>query len=120
MKISEHIISNENGTEYMVYHTGIALELPKGYDAIVIPRSSVRKTGMIMANSVGYIDNDYRGEIQVSYKIEPFMKQLPNPYLPGDRVCQIRLVEQIKCQFEVVDKLSDTERGEGGFGSTGK
>lgn len=116
---SEHYI-NENATEYVVYHTGIALELSKGYDAIIIPRSSVRKTGMMMANSIGYIDNDYRGEIQVTFKVEPLMKNYANPYLKGDRVCQIRLIEQLDCQFEEVDELSDTERGEDGFGSTGK
>ena len=81
------------------------------------PRSSVWKTGMILANCEGTVDEGYRGEVcAIFYHVMPLMPR----YKIGDRVCQIKLGDAEIMDFEEVDELSETERGTGGFGSTGK
>lgn len=81
------------------------------------PRSSIWKTGMVLANSVGTVDEGYRGEVcAIFYHILPNMPR----YQIGDRVVQIKLGEAEDLCFEEVSELSETDRGEGGFGSTGK
>ena len=99
------------------YDTGIAVEIPPGYVGLVFPRSSVCKTGLSLANSVGVIDSDYRGSISfVFYKPMPCIV----PYLPGDRIGQLVIVPIPEVEFVEVEELSETERGSGGYGSTGK
>lgn len=99
------------------YDTGIAVEIPPGYVGLVFPRSSVCKTGLFLANSVGVIDSDYRGSISlVFYKPSVCIV----PYLPGDRIGQLVIVPIPAVEFVEVDDLSETERGAGGYGSTGK
>lgn len=97
------------------YYLGIKTELPEGYDAIIMPRSSIHKMNLKLSNSVGYIDNDYRGEWMAVFYTEKNSKL----YEIGDRCCQFRLIEKIPFAFEPVSELSETKRGEGGFGSTG-
>lgn len=98
------------------YDTGIAVEIPAGYVGLVFPRSSVCKTGLSLANSVGVIDSDYRGSISfVFYKPMPCIV----PYLPGDRIGQLVIVPIPEVEFVEEEELSETERGEGGYGSTG-
>lgn len=97
--------------------TGIAVEIPKGYVGLLFPRSSVYKTGLSMANAVGVIDSDFRAAISaVFYK----RRQYVEPYKAGDRVAQLVIVPIANVEFVEVDKLSETERGAGGFGSTGR
>ena len=80
------------------------------------PRSSVWKTGLVLSNCVGLIDEDYRGEVSaIFYKVAP-----GEIYEVGDRIGQIKVIRSIDTKFEEVDELSETERGKGGFGSTGK
>lgn len=99
------------------YDTGIAVEIPPGYVGLVFPRSSVCKTGLSLANSVGVIDQDFRGSISfVFYK----PMQCIVPYLPGDRIGQLLIVPIPAVEYVEVDELSETERGAGGYGSTGK
>ena len=81
------------------------------------PRSSIWKTGMVLSNSVGTIDDLYRGEVSaVFYHVFPNMPR----YKVGDRIGQIKLGFTLPMEFEEVDELSDTERGDGGYGSTGR
>ena len=81
------------------------------------PRSSIWKTGMVLSNSVGTIDDLYRGEVSaVFYHVFPNMPR----YKVGDRIGQIKLGVTLPIEFEEVDELSDTERGDGGYGSTGR
>lgn len=81
------------------------------------PRSSVWKTGMVLSNCVGTIDEGYRGEIcAIFYHVIPSMPR----YKVGDKIIQIKLGIAEKCDFKEVNELSSTQRGEGGFGSTGK
>jgi len=115
----------------ITYGLGVALEIPKGFVGLVFPRSSIRKTGLQLSNSVGVIDSGYRGELQATFNKlfggeamydEMKVKEIqPNDfYKVGDRVAQIMIIPHPDIQFEEANELSDTERGEGGFGSTGK
>jgi len=97
-------------------HTGLAIELPEGYVGKIYPRSSVHKKDLVLANSVGILDSGYRAELLVVFKT---LNSRMNFYQPGDRVAQL-IVEPIPTMlFKQVNELSETERGEGGFGSTG-
>lgn len=99
------------------YDTGIAVEIPPGYVGFAFPRSSVCKTGLQLANSVGVIDSDYRGSISfVFYK----PKVCIMPYFPGDRIGQLVIMPIPEVEFVEAEELSETERGAGGYGSTGK
>ncbi len=99
--------------------TGIAIALPsKDYVALVYVRSSLGfKKGVTLSNSVGVIDSDYRGEIYVSLNN---VSDEDYTVMPGERVAQLIVTPVIIANLKVVDELSETERGEGGFGSTGK
>ena len=99
----------------ITYGTDIALEIPKGFVGLIFPRSSIRKTDLILSNSVGVIDSGYRGEIQVTFK-----RSGVYAYAVGDRIAQIMIIPHPTVEFQEVDELTNTERGEGGFGSTGK
>lgn len=106
-----------NDWDYLTYHTGLAIEIPEGYVGLLFPRSSVYKTGQQLSNSVGVIDSGYRGEIMLKYTREIESEKVA--YKPGDRVGQIIILPYPQIEFEQVYKLSDTERGLGGYGSTG-
>ena len=110
-------VSLETTETTLKYDTGIAVEIPPGYVGLVFPRSSVCKTGLSLANSVGVIDSDYRGSISfVFYKPAVCIV----PYLPGDRIGQLVIVPIPEVEFVEVEELSETERGAGGYGSTGR
>ena len=107
------------------YGTGLSFEIDREWfipsDILLSidfrPRSSVWKTGMSLANCTGTIDEPYRGEVcAIFYHVLPNMPK----YEVGDKIGQIKLGTTCQLEFDVVDELSDTERGSGGFGSTGK
>lgn len=100
-----------------VYGTGIAMEIPKGYVGLAFPRSSVSNKNMSLANSVGVIDSDYRGEITAKFRPDA---DYPVVYNVGERIAQIIIIPYPEVEFEEVEELSDTDRGTGGYGSTGK
>lgn len=104
--------------ENFVYGTGLAIEIPKGYVGLVFPRSSNRKTDAYMTNHVGVIDSGYRGEIMITYKNRGTAASIP--YHEGDRVAQLIIIPYPTINLVEVEELSETERGEGGHGSTGK
>ena len=105
----------------ITYGLGVALEIPNGFVGLVFPRSSIRKTRLQLSNSVGVIDSGYRGELQATFnKIITTIENQKNDYKVGDRVCQLMIIPHPTIEFNEVNELSDTERGEGGFGSTGK
>ena len=106
-----------NDWDYLTYHTGLAIEIPKGHVGLLFPRSSVYKTGQQLSNSVGVIDSGYRGEIMLKYTREIESKKVA--YKPGDRIGQIIILPYPRVEFEEVESLSQTERGQGGYGSTG-
>lgn len=104
--------------ETKVIHTGICVEIPKGYVGLVFARSGMAtKRGLAPANKVGVIDSDYRGEIMVAlYNHGCEFEHVE----PGERIAQLVVVPFVHCDFKQVDELSETDRGNGGFGSTGK
>jgi len=104
----------------MIIGLGFSTEIPVGYKGIIVPRSSISKTDWILANSIGVIDADYRGEWMMVFKCLGEMIYQPLPYGIGDRCGQLYFEPIQGFYMEEVDELSDTERGEGGFGSTGK
>ena len=126
----------------VVYGTGLAFEIPKGYVGYVFPRSSNAKKDLILSNSVGVIDSGYRGEVVFKFKASlrfpslftlikialGFKKHVTvnnlftrnYSYQIGDRIGQIIIMPYPKVNFVEVGELEDSERGQGGFGSSGK
>ncbi|HBZ33947.1 MAG TPA: dUTP diphosphatase [Bacteroidales bacterium] len=100
----------------IVYGTGIALEIPEGYMGLLFPRSSNAKKDLLLCNSVGVIDSAYRGEVMLKFKPTMGTKR----YEVGDRIAQLIIMPYPDVEFCQTQTLSDTERGNGGYGSTGK
>lgn len=103
--------------ETAIVHTGLAVEIPEGYVGLVFARSGLAtKKGLAPANKVGVIDSDYRGELRVAlYNHTKYVQTIE----PFERVAQFVIMPYVAAQFEEAEELSDTVRGEGGFGSTG-
>ena len=114
--VATSIISNT--TFQITYGLGIALEIPEGFVGLVFPRSSIRNTELTLSNSVGVIDSGYRGELQATFNKSNGLDSIS--YKVGDRVCQIMIIPHPIVELTEVDELSDSARGDGGFGSTGK
>lgn len=136
--------SVEFTNDYIEYGTGLAFELPPGYVMLIFPRSSVSKKDLLLANGVGVLDSSYRGELKFRYKrsyralamdenyrdetvlripfncYKDYAWSANKVYSVGERVGQIIILPYPQIEFEEVSELSDTERGDGGFGSTGK
>lgn len=103
----------------IVYGTDIAVEIPEGNAGLLFPRSSIRNYDLTLANSVGLVDAGYRGELQVTFnKKHMFLKN--KKYEIGERICQLVIMPYKTMKLEVVDTLTDSERGEGGHGSSNK
>ena len=100
----------------VTYGTGLSIEIPEGYVGLLFPRSSVCKTSLNLSNSVGVIDSGYRGEIMLKYRYpeEGLVYDL------GDRVGQLIILPYPQIELIEAEELSSTERGEGGYGSSGK
>jgi len=104
--------------ETILIHTGIAMEIPVGYAGLIYARSGLAtKKGLAPANKVGVIDSDYRGEIMVSLHNHSSSDAVISH---GDRIAQLVIAPVLTPGFTVVESLSETVRGSGGFGSTGK
>lgn len=127
----------------IVYGTGLAFEIPEGYVGLVFPRSSNAKTNLYLTNSVGVIDSGYRGEVTFKYKVahnvssmiqflwQKYVRKMDplnvrvntlafNVHKVGDRVGQIIIIPYPQIEFAEVEELSETERGAGGYGSSGR
>lgn len=106
----------------IVYGTGLAFEIPEGHVGLVFPRSSIAKKNLILTNCVGVIDSGYRGEVMAKFKlIDPLVRHEEyHWYEIGERICQMVVMKLPDVDVVEVDELSDTDRGAGGYGSTGK
>lgn len=107
----------DHNNHYHEYGTGLSIELPQNYEAQIRPRSSISKNSLVLVNSPGTIDSDYRGEIIVRFKEIDDRGVL---YNVGDRIAQLVIQEIPEVNFVEVTELASTDRGSGGFGSTGK
>lgn len=115
----------------IVYGTGLAFEIPEGYVGLLFPRSSNSKKTVLLSNSVGVLDSGFRGEVSLKFKPSlsvsnsrdnkgiSFTNYYAKAYEVGERIGQLIIMPYPQIEFEEVQELSDTERGEGGFGSTG-
>jgi len=101
----------------IVYGTGLAFEIPEGYVGLIFPRSSNAKKTLILSNSVGILDSNYRGE--VIFKFKPTELHIIS-YNIGDRIGQLIIIPYPQIEFKEVEELSKTDRNTGGYGSTGK
>ena len=105
----------------VVYGTGLAFEIPHGYVGLLFPRSSNTKKDLILGNSVGVLDSGYRGEVVLKFRpVMPLERDIefgPREYEIGDRIGQIIIMPYPQVEFNLVDELSTTDRGVGGFGS---
>jgi len=102
---------------YHEYGTGLAIQLPQGYEAQIRPRSSISKKSFTLINSPGTIDSDYTGELIVRFKTVDDRQDI---YSVGDKIAQLIIVPVPKVSFVEVEELESTKRGAGGFGSTGR
>ena len=106
-----------NPGETVLVKTGLAMEIPEGYAGLIYARSGLAtKRGLAPANKVGVVDSDYRGEVMVALHNHSNEVQRIEP---KERIAQLVVAPFLKVEFEEVDKLNDTVRGEGGFGHTG-
>ena len=129
--------------DYIEYGTGLAFEVPEGYCMLIFPRSSNSKKDLLLANSVGVLDSGYRGELKLRFKrvLRPELCGVDdtinyhstniwyptknarfngsNEYEVGDKVGQIMILPYPIIEFNQVNDLTNTERADGGFGSTG-
>lgn len=111
----------------IVYHTDLAVEIPEGYVGLLFPRSSVCKKEINLTNCVGVIDSAYRGEITAKFKPSTVFdedgyahsKLIPNIYHSGDRIAQLIIMPYPHIEPQEAKQLSSTDRGTGGYGSTG-
>ena len=104
--------------ELFTYHTDIAVEIPEGHVGLLFPRSSVFKQDLFLTNSVGVIDSGYRGEVM--FKFKPICSDVKQHYQVGDRIGQLIIIPYPEVEFVETDELSDSERGECGYGSSGR
>ena len=105
----------------LVYHTGIAVEIPRGYVGLLFPRSSIYKKTLVQTNAVGVIDADYRGEVLVKFALRYHSEiESPRLYDLGERIVQLVIVPVPEVAWLEADTLSETARGENGYGSSGR
>lgn len=102
----------------VMFHTGIAMEIPEGYAGLIFARSGLAsKRGLAPANKVGVVDSDYRGEFMIALHNH---SDVPQTVLPGERIAQMVITPVLAAEFLQVEELEETQRGSGGFGSTGR
>lgn len=115
----ERVVNND----YIEYDTGLQFELPPGYVMLIFPRSSISNKTLSLANSVGVLDSTYRGNLKLRFRREFPVRTQDTTYFKiynvGDRVGQIMIIPYPEINFIETEDFEDTERGSGGFGSSG-
>lgn len=118
---SKKLTSLKCGAKILTYGTDLAIELPEGYVGLLFPRSSASKTSLSLCNAVGVLDSSYRGEVMLKFRIDANSRPMKGgTYMVGDRIAQLVIMPYPQIKITEVDELSDTERGQGGFGSSGE
>ena len=111
----EEILAAGYTHEFIEYDTGLAVEIPQGYFGAIFPRSSISKTSLSLCNAVGVVDSNYRGSIKFRFRVS----RINGTYKKGDRIGQLIILPYPKVEPTEVEELSDTNRGNKGFGSSG-
>lgn len=119
-------MENENGA--LVFHTGLAFEIPENHVGLLFPRSSIAKKDLALSNAVGVIDSGYRGEVTFKFKKSPrvldgsgnFYTFENDHYKVGERIGQMIILPYPEVEFNEIFEMSHTDRGTGGYGSSGK
>ena len=112
-------VSVESRDDIFIYGTGLAVEIPEGHVGLVFPRSSIADySTLTLTNSVGVIDSGYRGEIKAKFRMN-YSTIHPTYYKTGDRIAQLIILPIPTITFVEAEELSDSERGTGGYGSSG-
>lgn len=104
----------------VIYGTGLAFEIPLGYVGLVFPRSSIHKSSLRLTNSVGVIDAGYRGEVMAVYDDKSLAAKGAELFNVGDRIAQLLIIPYPSIELLESEELTETVRGDGGFGSSGK
>ena len=117
MKPEIRITNHRKECVYLEFYTGLAIEVPEGYVGLLFPRSSISNTSMTLSNSVGILDSSFRGE--VTFRFRNINNNL-NAYQVGDKIGQLLVIPFPKIEMEETEYLSETERGSGGYGSSGR
>ena len=104
--------------ELFTYHTDIAVEIPDWHVGLLFPRSSIYKQDLLLTNSVGVVDSGYRGEVM--FKFKPIAYEVKQHYQVGDRIGQLIIIPYPYIEFVEAEELSESERGAGGYGSSGR
>lgn len=104
----------------IICHTGLAFEIPVGYVGLLFPRGSVSNKPLIMSDSIGVINAGCREEVTAKFNITDMRQSGMNHYQVGNKVAQIIIIPYPEIEFEEADELSETDRGTGGYGSTGR
>lgn len=124
-----HAVDVRLTSQYVEINSGIAVEIPEGHFGMLVARSSVSKTDMMLKNGVGIIDSDYRGSLIGRFLLIPYRNSQASDfkedfdlavYQPGDKCMQLIIMPIPQIELEEVQELGQTKRGFGGFGSTGK
>jgi dUTP pyrophosphatase len=112
-------ISMEMTEDYIEYDTGLQFQLPAGYVMLIFPRSSNSKKDLLLCNSVGVLDAGYTGNLKFRFKLttEGYTEKI---YNPGDKIGQIIILPYPEINFIETEEFDETDRGDGGFGSSGK
>lgn len=115
--VIQNIDSVTDEVTKITINSGLSFEIPEGFVGLVFPRSSVQSTGLRLTNCVGVIDSGYRGPVKAVFDVKDSSLSY---YEKGDRFAQIIILPYPQVVFIESEELSETERGSGGFGSTGK
>jgi dUTP pyrophosphatase len=109
---------NECGQLILVYHTDIAFEIPSGFFGLVVPRSSIFKKSLTLVNAPGVVDSNYRGEVTCKFRTTTDV--VPAVFKEGERFAQMLILPVPEVEFTEIETLSETDRGQNGYGSTGE
>lgn len=112
-------IEYDEALDVWTLHSGLCFEIPEGHVGLLFPRSSIYKTGEYLTNCIGVIDSDYRGEVTAKMRYD-VVEEATKPYEIGDRFVQMIILPYPIVEYMFAEELSETERGIGGYGSTGK
>lgn len=118
--LTARAVAYDDENQCVVYSTGLAFEIPRGYVGLLFPRSSIFKKMLWLTNSVGVLDADYRGEVLFKFGIRTDAHKQMGFYEKGERIGQLVIVPVPEVAFLESESLSETKRGAGGYGSTGR